>query len=433
MNVYSIFGTLQNCSAAMKILVIIHPAVGPLNSSFYLIKLLKKSNHELLYLIPQSNQNLKEIVNNQGFEVVFFNPVNDINEGFVSTLVNEYGLNGIILDGDQLNFAILFSKHAIGKVFINNCVQTDKERRIPPYYSLLIPRDTILSYIQIEISWFRCFANKKLNYWRDIIKTNNKDDFYHRKLSKSVGFPLKRYAKYDRAWLYSLSIYPEFFLYPIEFDFPRNLNRKNQFFIGPMIDIDRKEIGFKWSDIKNTNPIIYCALGTLAHIYFDNYISFLKKIMHVLENRPDINLIISIGSHCDPEAIKSSKSNIYVYRNVPQIEILKKASMMITHGGLNSIKECIHFCIPMLIYPLNSYNDQKGNAARVTYHKLGKMGNIRKDSLLKIASDIDDVYTNKIYRENTCKMQAIFMEYKRNEELVLLKLESYLKPENGMR
>lgn len=42
---------------------------------------------------------------------------------------------------------------------------------------------------------------------------------------------------------------------------------------------------------------------------------------------------------------------------------------MITHGGLGTVKECIHQQVPMIVIPLQY--DQPINAARVEHHQLG--------------------------------------------------------------
>ncbi len=54
--------------------------------------------------------------------------------------------------------------------------------------------------------------------------------------------------------------------------------------------------------------------------------------------------------------------------------------IMITHGGHNSIKECLQAGVKMLVYPHMEDNDQPGNAMRVDLNKFGLRGNLSKDS-----------------------------------------------------
>lgn len=407
----------------MNILAVIHPAIGPLNSTFYLSRLLKNRNHRLIYLLPITDSKLEQLITHQGFETIFFNNT-DLNEEFINSLIINYQINSVILDGDQLRFAILFYKFKVSKIFVNICIQTDKSPYIPPFFSNIIPSRSLTSYLLIEFTWLKHFLIQKVLYLKNKLAKRD-EDFHDKKLAKAVGFPLRKYARYDRAWLYRLTVYPEFFLYPVEFDFPRSYLPKNQFIIGPMLDIERKGTVFDWRIIQNSNPVVYCALGTLAHAYYANYLSFLQKVISVFEKNAKINLIMSVGEHVDIEDLSVKKTNIYLFNKVPQMEILKRSTIMITHGGINSIKECIYFAVPMLVYPVGLFTDQQGNAARVAYHKLGKMCSIT-DSAVKIESDIGKVLSKNIYRENVSRMQSIFNNYKVNENHIVDLIESHL-------
>jgi len=53
--------------------------------------------------------------------------------------------------------------------------------------------------------------------------------------------------------------------------------------------------------------------------------------------------------------------------------------------------------VPMLVFPLNPNLDQKGNAARVVYRKVGLRGNLNKESPKSIELKIDQLINNKNY------------------------------------
>ena len=84
----------------------------------------------------------------------------------------------------------------------------------------------------------------------------------------------------------------------------------------------------------------------------------------------ELQILISMGSsnfHTFNELIKNDKlkvaDNIILAPSVPQLEILKRASLFITHSGMNSTSESIHFAVPQICLPLNG--DQPLNAYRV--------------------------------------------------------------------
>jgi UDP:flavonoid glycosyltransferase YjiC (YdhE family) len=90
--------------------------------------------------------------------------------------------------------------------------------------------------------------------------------------------------------------------------------------------------------------------------------------------------------------------NVLVLSFAPQVFILKKADLFMTHGGRNSIFEGIYTETPMLIFPLNKSWDQNGNAARAVYHKVGIKSNI-DDMTEKIEKQIFTLLADKSYKE----------------------------------
>src|SRR5262249_25999472 len=53
----------------------------------------------------------------------------------------------------------------------------------------------------------------------------------------------------------------------------------------------------------------------------------------------------------------------------PQIELLKRSSLCITHAGLNTVLEALATGVPLLAIPIT--NDQPGVAARIAYKNVG--------------------------------------------------------------
>lgn len=74
---------------------------------------------------------------------------------------------------------------------------------------------------------------------------------------------------------------------------------------------------------------------------------------------------------------------------------------MIHHAGLNTIKECLQFQVPMLIYtPKEKSFDRVGNASRIQFNGLGLVGNIYTDSPIKIKENIEKAMLIKMPKQN---------------------------------
>ena len=80
--------------------------------------------------------------------------------------------------------------------------------------------------------------------------------------------------------------------------------------------------------------------------------------------------------------------------------------MMITNGGMNTIKECISLEVPMIVLPVKY--DQHGNAARVVYHGLGVRGNLKSITPLCLSGLIHQISNNSSFIKNIKKMKKKF-------------------------
>jgi zeaxanthin glucosyltransferase len=60
---------------------------------------------------------------------------------------------------------------------------------------------------------------------------------------------------------------------------------------------------------------------------------------------------------------------------IPQLTLLRHAAVMVHHGGLNSIMECVQREVPMVILPCA--RDQPGNAVRAAHHHLALTADVR--------------------------------------------------------
>lgn len=119
---------------------------------------------------------------------------------------------------------------------------------------------------------------------------------------------------------------------------------------------------------EESTQLIYCTLGTMSNRYIKTR-QFLEGLIETMRKHQEFQLIISLGKKNDVFETGNLPDNVKIYDYVNQHEILKKADLVITHGGAGTVKECIHYEVPMVIAP-SSY-DQIGNAAKVQFHNIG--------------------------------------------------------------
>lgn len=104
----------------------------------------------------------------------------------------------------------------------------------------------------------------------------------------------------------------------------------------------------------------------------DHKLGLLKEIITAAEGLLNFQFVIATSTYKDQLRSHVASPNVSLLDYAPQISLLSKSILMITHAGGNSVKECIRMGVPMLCYPFE--HDQFGNAVRVVYHKLGLRG-----------------------------------------------------------
>jgi UDP:flavonoid glycosyltransferase YjiC (YdhE family) len=83
---------------------------------------------------------------------------------------------------------------------------------------------------------------------------------------------------------------------------------------------------------------------------------------------PPWQVVLASGA-INMASIGSVPDNFLVRPSVPQLDVLQKASVFVTHGGMNSVMESLWFGVPMVVVPLMA--EQAMTAGRVDAMGLG--------------------------------------------------------------
>jgi zeaxanthin glucosyltransferase len=97
-----------------------------------------------------------------------------------------------------------------------------------------------------------------------------------------------------------------------------------------------------------------------------------------------------------------------VVRHAPQLELLKRASLCITHAGLNTVLEALAHGVPQVAIPITV--DQPGVAARIAEKKTGLVVSLKELIPSRLALLLDQVLHESSYRNNARKLQKIIAE-----------------------
>jgi zeaxanthin glucosyltransferase len=188
---------------------------------------------------------------------------------------------------------------------------------------------------------------------------------------------------------------------PKEFDFP-GIPWPAQFhYAGPFHDDEgRGLVLFPWEKLTD-KPLIYASLGTLVNGQDDVY----KHILEAVEPLEDVQVVLSIGNNINPENLGPIPSNTIVVRSAPQIELLKRAALCITHAGLNTTLESLAHGVPMVAIPIGY--DQPGTAVRIAHHGTGEFIEVDDLTTERLRALIEKVLQDLSYRERADYFQKV--------------------------
>lgn len=137
----------------------------------------------------------------------------------------------------------------------------------------------------------------------------------------------------------------------------------NYHFVGPAVD-DRAEEPFSFE--KSGNPIVYISFGTLMHA--DK--RFWKKLIAAFAGKR-VEVVCSVGSEKLVRALGDLPSNVRAFAKVPQLTLLCRAALFVTHGGMNSVNEALYYGVPMIVLPFGL--DQPLVGRELQRRKLGRV------------------------------------------------------------
>lgn len=203
--------------------------------------------------------------------------------------------------------------------------------------------------------------------------------------------------------------FPDLNTIPKALDLPGTIIETNSCYFGSSVSPDRVEGQFELNGVGLDTPLIYCSLGSQAHVRWPVKKRFFQEALSAAAHRPACHMVVSVGPQSDPEVFQPLPSNASIFRWAPQLAVLKRATLMMTHAGMGTLKECILAGVPMLAFPLGQ--DQYACAARIAHYGLGLVGDIESVK----ASDLEDMIDRSVYdcalRNRVAQMrQAVLKE-----------------------
>lgn len=381
----------------MKILFSMHGEAGHHLGTFRLARALVSQGHRVTYLgLPR----VRQLVEDQGFafiafaEELFATPADAQEPPAADALFRRY--TTAIVDG-SLDACLLSARPdlllcdsflwyvalralrlGIPTIQISTSLFLFDNARIPPAVTSLRPGRGVLSALRISLAWklmhLRYLVTKRLasrlvGAYRAPLRMHHLTDTFLW-VARQSGVRLRRNVTYLQDEIGPHLILPELVLCPAAFQLP-GPRAKQRRHCGDFIDFQRQEPPLPFDPSGRTT--ILCSLGTSAGAYRQAR-RFFAAVAEASALAPEWFFVLHIS---DPALIGafSSSANLLVVPWISQLTLLRHTAVMVHHGGLNSIMECVQNDVPMVILPCA--RDQPGNAVRAAHHQLALTADVR--------------------------------------------------------
>jgi zeaxanthin glucosyltransferase len=167
---------------------------------------------------------------------------------------------------------------------------------------------------------------------------------------------------------------------PRELDFPRSRLPVGFHYVGPLRGALPKPIPFPW-DRLDGRPLVYASLGTLQNSREPLFRAFAEACRGL-----DVQLVISHGGGLSPAEAAALPGDPLVVGYAPQLDLIARARLTITHAGLNTVLDSLANGVPLVAVPITY--EQPAIARRLEWTGAGRsipLGGLRPERLREAA------------------------------------------------
>jgi zeaxanthin glucosyltransferase len=300
-------------------------------------------------------------------------------------IIKEQGIEALLVDQAASEGGTVADHLQMPFVSIASALTLNREPSVPPFNRL----------DNYDVSW-RGILRNRIGYGVLNLVT--------RKITQTINvqrqqwkLPLHTHPNQRYSQLAQISQQPR------EFEFPRRALPACFHFTGSFNNpASREPISFPYEQLTE-QPLIYASLGTLQ-----NQLLWIFELIAAACADIDAQLVIALGGGINPATLPALPGNPLVVSYAPQLELLQRAALTITHGGLNTTLESLSNGVPMVAIPIA--NDQPGVSARIAWTGTGQVVSLKQVSVEKLQATIQQVLTDDTYRQNALQLQTAIQQ-----------------------
>jgi MGT family glycosyltransferase len=148
-------------------------------------------------------------------------------------------------------------------------------------------------------------------------------------------------------------------------------------------------------------PLIYISLGTIKN---DN-VDFYRQCFTAFADHPG-TFVMSVGKRVEMSSLGTIPDNFRVFPFVPQVDLLAKTDLFITHGGMNSVHEGLYNGVPLVVLPQQAEQalvarQVERNGAGIALATKPPFGKV---TVAELRGAVDQVLASDAYRKAAIKL-----------------------------
>jgi UDP:flavonoid glycosyltransferase YjiC (YdhE family) len=333
-------------------------------------------------------------------------------------IVKELALDAMLIDevnGEAMTVAEYLD---IPFGILCNALPVVPDPWVPPIITTWIPRN----------SWWSVLRNRVANHLVFQVLASplhRVDDVWRRQ----HGLP--KISRNDKPTLFIVAQLPP------HLDFPRRQTPDNFFRTRPFHtphrdDDDPRRDDFPWDRLDPNRPLVYASMGTIQNGVGEIYRRLALAARSLESSDRPVQLVLALGRrNIDGDAHNTDgadldgtvaeinakrRSNgkqgdkyptIITVEYAPQVAVLPKASLLITHAGQNTALEGVMAGLPMIAIPIS--NDQPGVASRLVHAGIAQLLSA-KASPKRLRKAVRKGLTDPRYRESCQRMRERILD-----------------------
>ncbi len=305
---------------------------------------------------------------------------------FAPDAIRELSVDGLLVDQVQWAGATVAEHLGLPFVTVSTSIPSNEEVGIPPLATPWSYSDS--RWARMRNRWG---YGRKRRYSRPLLRILNRqrNDWGLRPLS-CVNDSLSPLAQLSQ-------------LCP-EIDFPRRDLPATFHYVGSLAaNRSVPDDDFPWHRLDG-RPLIFASLGTVQLRRNAKVLPRIAAACDGLNAQPVISLgIWSDAPNVLRESTRSLPGDPIVVDFAPQLALLDRASIMITHAGLNTVLESLGRGVPMVALPRNG--DQRGMGSRIEYARVGLRASFRHSTPQQLRSLIERVLNEEEFRQQARKLK----------------------------